>query len=102
MTEKTAAVIVAHPDDETLWAGGFILMHPEFSWTIAALCRRSDPDRRPRFIRACRELGAMGYIGDMDDGPDQEPLSDQAIRNAVYSLLPAVRYDLVVTHNFFG
>ncbi len=23
------AVIVAHPDDETLWAGGLMLMHPE-------------------------------------------------------------------------
>jgi len=25
---KSAAVIVAHPDDETLWAGGTILSHP--------------------------------------------------------------------------
>jgi len=24
---KTVAIIVAHPDDETLWAGGTILFH---------------------------------------------------------------------------
>jgi len=26
---ENASVIVAHPDDETLWAGGTIMMHPE-------------------------------------------------------------------------
>jgi LmbE family N-acetylglucosaminyl deacetylase len=25
---KNVAIIVAHPDDETLWAGGTILNHP--------------------------------------------------------------------------
>ena len=25
------AVVVAHPDDETLWAGGLLLSHPEWS-----------------------------------------------------------------------
>ena len=42
---ENAVVIVAHPDDETLWAGGTILMHPETHWTILTLCRTSDPDR---------------------------------------------------------
>jgi LmbE family N-acetylglucosaminyl deacetylase len=30
MWTKNVAIIVAHPDDETLWAGGTILNHP--SW----------------------------------------------------------------------
>ena len=28
------AVIVAHPDDETLWAGGTMLMHPDCQSTV--------------------------------------------------------------------
>jgi len=30
LSAKTVAIIVAHPDDETLWAGGTILSHPFF------------------------------------------------------------------------
>ena len=42
---KAVAVIVAHPDDETLWAGGTILSHPSWQWFIVCLCRGSDKDR---------------------------------------------------------
>ena len=39
---KKTAVIVAHPCDETLWAGGTILSQPAWNWFIATLCRASD------------------------------------------------------------
>ena len=38
-TSKKAAVIVAHPDDETLWAGGTIMMGRDYNWQIISLCR---------------------------------------------------------------
>jgi LmbE family N-acetylglucosaminyl deacetylase len=91
-------VIVAHPDDETLWAGGTILAHPEWSWFVAAVCRRSDPDREPRFRRALRRLGAEGDLADLDDGPEQSPLPDGAVQDAITSLLPPQSFDLVLTH----
>jgi len=92
------AVVVAHPDDETLWAGGVVLMHPRWDWTVVTLCRASDADRAPRFRRALQRLGAAGAMGDLDDGPEQTPLADEEVRGAVLSLLPDTRFDLVLTH----
>ena len=92
------AVIVAHPDDETLWTGGTILLHPEAEWTVVALCRRSDRDRAPKFFESLEYLGADGAIGDLDDGPDQDPLPGHMVRKVVMDLLPSDRFDLIVTH----
>ncbi len=97
-----AVVVVAHPDDETLWAGGTLLMHPDWQWTVVSLCRLSDPDRRPRFLRAIQELGAAGAMGDLDDGPEQSPLPETEVQQVLLSLLPPVPFDLVLTHSPYG
>ena len=60
---KTVAVIVAHPDDETLWAGGTILSHPSWNWFIVCLCRGSDKERAPRFHNALKILKSEGDYG---------------------------------------
>ena len=99
---KTVAVIVAHPDDETLWAGGTILSHPSWKWHIVTLCRASDADRAPRFTQAVQVLGARGAMGDLDDGPDQVALPDSAVQNAIMALLQPLHYDLVISHSPAG
>jgi LmbE family N-acetylglucosaminyl deacetylase len=96
------AVIAAHPDDETLWAGGTILMHPESKWTIVTLCRASDRDRAPKFSKALERLNAVGQMGDLDDGPEQLPLPARDVQNTIMSLLPSDRFDLVITHGLWG
>lgn len=95
-------VIVAHPDDETLWAGGTMLMHPDSCWTVATLCRGSDPDRAPKFHRALEHYGAKGVMGDLDDEPEQRPLHMVDVEDAILKLLPSDRYDLVLTHGLWG
>jgi len=99
---RNCAVIVAHPDDETLWTGGTILMHPESKWTVVSLCRKSDRDRAPRFFRAVERLNANGVMGNLDDEPEQLPLSDIRIQSAILSLLPSNKFDLVITHSLWG
>jgi LmbE family N-acetylglucosaminyl deacetylase len=99
---KSVAVIVAHPDDETLWAGGTILCHPAWDCHIITICRASDPDRAPRFSRALQELGAAGDMGDLDDGPEQRPLKEYEVQRTVLGLLPSWSFDLIITHNSNG
>ena len=94
----SAAVIVAHPDDETLWAGGTILTHPGYNWFIAAMCRKNDPDRSQKFYLALRNYGGTGDMADLDDGPGQTPLPNQDVQHTLLQLLPALAYDLVLTH----
>ena len=99
---QTVDVIVAHPDDETLWAGGLILMRPAWQYDIYTLCRASDPERAVRFQVALARLNASGGMADLDDGPDQSPLSIDAIQQTVLDHLDGRSYDAVITHSPLG
>ncbi|WP_081211072.1 PIG-L deacetylase family protein [Salegentibacter sediminis] len=99
---KEVAVIVAHPDDEILWCGGLILKYPKHNWYIISLCRRSDPDRAPKFYKVLELLKAQGDIGDMDDGPEQFSLEEEEVKRIILELLPAQSFDLVITHDPAG
>jgi len=96
------AVIVAHPDDETLWAGGLMLMHPKVKWTVVTLCRKSDPDRAPRFFKALERLRAGGFMADLDDGPEQTPLDSGQVQKTIEKLLPSKKFDIIITHSTSG
>lgn len=98
----TAALVVAHPDDETIWAGGTVLVHPEWKWTVVSLCRATDPDRALRFRRAVQKLGGTGRIGELNDEPEQPPLDGNEVQQVILSLLPSEHFNLVLTHSPYG
>ena len=99
---KDCVAIVAHPDDETIWAGGTMLLHPEARWTVVTVCRKSDEERAEKFFRAMEKYNATGLMGDMDDGPEQSPLVGREVRQTILSLLPGERFDLIITHGPWG
>lgn len=98
-----AAIIVAHPDDETIWSGGLILRHRDWAWTVLSLSRGDDANRRPKFERVCDLLAVRGIISDLDDGNPLKPLNPRReIGRRIMNCLCPTGWDLCVTHGRNG
>lgn len=102
MNHKTVAIIVAHPDDETLWAAGLLLDNPQWACIIVSLCRKYDHERATKFHKTVAALNATGIMGDLDDGPAQTPQAKEKIQSLLLDLLPYKNFDLILTHSPLG
>ena len=103
MSKKDILVIVAHPDDETIWSGGTLLKSKD-NKTIISLCRKNDKDRAPKFQKACGILGATGYMSDLDDGEEgyYKKVSTRDIINRILEFTKDKSYDVLYTHGENG
>ncbi len=99
---KSVAIIVAHPDDEILWAGGTILSNTQWKCFIICLSRKNDKDRSTKFYKVLEILHAKGIMGDLDDSPNQKPLYGVDVEESILDLLPKKSFDLVISHNPTG
>ncbi len=95
-------MIVAHPDDESLW-GGFTLGADE-PWTVVCMTHSQTAERRRDFYRS---LGILGQVGVMLDIPDREevPATDEDIFRMETALAPIIRSPRVkkiMTHGTLG
>ena len=94
-----SVVIVAHPDDEVIWCGGLIMKNPDWDWTILSLCRADDPDRGPKFHKACKSLAVSGSISDLNDTEPLVPISPRReIGRRIIHHVGKVKWDLCLTH----
>jgi len=41
-------------------------------------------------------------MGDLDDGPEQSPLSARMVQETIIELLASDRFDLIITHGLWG
>lgn len=98
-----ALVIVAHPDDETIWMGGTILKNKKLNWTIFSLCRLSDPDRAPKYFKVCKFYGAQAIMTDLEDD-DQLSIerSVPVIKKLITAKIKNKKYDYIFTHGVNG
>lgn len=100
---KRALVIVAHPDDETIWLGGTIMKHSQARWTIFSLCRASDRDRAPKFGRVCRLYGAENIITDLEDeGRLSVKQTVPMIKKLIKKKIGSRQFDYLFTHGANG
>ena len=100
-------VIVAHPDDETIWMGGSLIKNCviEKNWKaeIISLCRKNDTERAEKFFKVCRILNAKGFISDLDDSEEgyYKEITPEDIIGRVKKFING-NYDFLFTHGENG
>lgn len=87
-------MVVAHPDDETLWGGGLLARYGPRITVICCSTPARDAIRATNFLRACEVYGAKGIVLEPTDEAADKPL------RGLY--LDLKDYDAIVTHNQWG
>ncbi len=96
-----ALIIVAHPDDETIWMSGFILKNKDWDWTILSLCRKHDKDRSVKFKKVCNFYNAKSFMDNLND-TNKKPVDIKRIINKIKKYTKKNHYDFIFTHNSNG
>jgi len=100
--KEDVLIIVAHPDDETIWMGGTLLRNKNrWNTAILSLCRRDDSDRAPKFKRVCKIYNAKSFMSDLEDETLQDiPTSE--VKRRIPSSLKKKKWSRLYTHGENG
>lgn len=96
-------VIVAHPDDETMFCGGTIAKL-KWDWTVVSAAHSLDSPRGREFAAACNVLGARPIMLAVRYQGKQatSPIDGAEVRRRLLATVCLDEYDVVLTHNEDG
>lgn len=111
-----ACMIVAHPDDETIFAGGLMLSNPSWKWhVICATHKASDIPRGTQFVAAMKSFEMYGltdltyeFLGLEDDkGTFHDKIVDRQYDQRFQKWTESLKQrnisaDIIFSHNRFG
>lgn len=93
-------VIIAHPDDETLWAGNFITKE---KCLVLCITNGNNAVRRDEFLRVMKETNNYGIILNYPDNPNKIRSTwkkeKTAIQNDIEYLIGYKPWTKIITHN---
>lgn len=92
-------MIVAHPDDESIFGGGLLVSEP--GWKVICLTNGSNETRCREFVQAMEFIGADYEIWDYPDVYDGS-FDEESVKADLSEVLDSGRYELIVTHNLDG
>lgn len=93
--EGTILVVVAHPDDECIGAGGTIRRHVDQGVKVDVHCMTGNEERNEELKAACGILGVRSlYLSERDDFAIGEELINEVV-GAILKSRPAI----VITHH---
>lgn len=101
-------VVIAHPDDETLWIGGTRRLLPHHHWTVICATHDANSARgRELAALAAKEGFGLVMLGLEDRAASStaegaDPGLERAVHAALRDLAPMHEAEVVLTHNARG
>ena len=98
--EKENLMIVAHPDDETIWGGAHLM---KGNYTVLCITNGNNKKRKAEFNQVMKKAGSKGMILSFPDKTngkrDNWKSCKKEIKNKIKKVIDSKDWDEIITHN---